>query len=140
MQQQRHCRATEHQPADRQATSADAVFAGWNPRRPQTREAGHRHVRQGWRKFMIPRERLTPKEVQVATLVWQGLTNREIGKIMGTSEQVIKNHLRSTFDKLGVWSRLELAVYVASHGGKNWPPQGLHAGRESAVAAASQMG
>ncbi|MFY9684059.1 MAG: LuxR C-terminal-related transcriptional regulator [Candidatus Sulfotelmatobacter sp.] len=69
---------------------------------------------------MMPRERLTPKETQVATLVWEGLTNREIGKLMGTSEQVIKNHLRSTFDKLGVWSRLELAMYVASHGGKNW--------------------
>ncbi len=70
---------------------------------------------------MMPRECLTPKEVQVAILVWQGLTNREIGKIIGTSEQVIKNHLRSAFDKLGVWSRLELAMYVASHGGKTWP-------------------
>jgi DNA-binding NarL/FixJ family response regulator len=69
---------------------------------------------------MTPRERLTPKEIQVATLVWEGLTNREIGKLMGTTEQVIKNHLRSTFDKLGVWSRLELAMYVASHGGKTW--------------------
>jgi len=69
---------------------------------------------------MMPRERLTPKETQVATLVWEGLTNREIGRLMGTTEQVIKNHLRSTFDKLGVWSRLELAMYVASHGGKNW--------------------
>jgi len=67
---------------------------------------------------MMPRERLTPKEIQVAILVWEGLTNREIGNIMGTSEQVIKNHLRSTFDKLGVWSRLELAMYVAGHGGK----------------------
>jgi len=72
---------------------------------------------------MMPRECLTPKEVQVAILVWQGLTNREIGKIIGTSEQVIKNHLRSAFDKLGVWSRLELAMYVASHGGKNWPTE-----------------
>jgi DNA-binding NarL/FixJ family response regulator len=69
---------------------------------------------------MMPRERLTPKEIQVTTFVWQGLTNREISKLMGTTEQVIKNHLRSTFDKLGVWSRLELAMYVASHGGKNW--------------------
>jgi DNA-binding NarL/FixJ family response regulator len=69
---------------------------------------------------MIPREQLTPKEIQVATLVWEGLTNREISKLMGTTEQVIKNHLRSTFDKLGVWSRLELAMYVAGHGGKNW--------------------
>jgi len=70
---------------------------------------------------MTPSQLLTAKEVQVATLVWEGLTNREIGKVMGTSEQVIKNHLRATFDKLGVWSRLELAMYVASHGGKNWP-------------------
>jgi hypothetical protein len=32
---------------------------------------------------------------------WQGLTNREIGKIVGTTEPVLKNHLlRSTFDKL----------------------------------------
>lgn len=69
---------------------------------------------------MMPCERLTEKETQVATLVWQGLTNREIGRLMGTTEQVIKNHLRSTFDKLGVWTRLELAMYVATHGGKNW--------------------
>jgi DNA-binding NarL/FixJ family response regulator len=69
---------------------------------------------------MTPREHLTPKETQVATLVWEGLTNREIGKLLRTTEQVVKNHLRSTFDKLGVWSRLELAMYVASHGGRKW--------------------
>lgn len=69
---------------------------------------------------MTPCERLTSKEIQIASLVWEGLTNREISKIIGTTEQVIKNHLRSTFDKLGVWSRLELAMYVAGHGGKNW--------------------
>lgn len=69
---------------------------------------------------MTPRERLTAKEAQVATLVWEGLTNREISKLIGTTEQVVKNHLRVTFDKLGVWSRLELAMYVAGHGGKNW--------------------
>jgi DNA-binding NarL/FixJ family response regulator len=75
---------------------------------------------------MTPRERLTPKEIQIAILVWQGLTNREIGKIVGTSEQVIKNHLRSAFDKIGVWSRLELAMYVASHGGKDWLSESEH--------------
>jgi len=69
---------------------------------------------------VTPREHLTSKEIQVATLVWEGLTNREIGKIISTSEQVIKNHLRSIFDKLGVWSRLELAMYVAGHGGRSW--------------------
>jgi hypothetical protein len=33
---------------------------------------------------------------------------------------VVKNYLRTAFDKLGVWSRLELALYIASHGGVNW--------------------
>ena len=69
---------------------------------------------------MQPRDRLTAKELQVATLVWEGLTNREIAVKIGTTEQVVKNYLRSTFDKIGVWSRLELAMYVASHGGANW--------------------
>src|SRR2546425_5432458 len=69
---------------------------------------------------MQPRDQLTAKEVQVATLVWEGLTNREIAVLIGTSEQVVKNYLRTTFDKLGVWSRLELALYVARQGGAGW--------------------
>ncbi len=69
---------------------------------------------------MQPCDRLTAKETQVATLVWEGQTNREIANVIGTTEQVIKNYLRNTFDKLGVWSRLELALYVAAHGGAHW--------------------
>ena len=72
---------------------------------------------------MQPRDRLTVKEVQVATLVWQGLTNKDIAGVLITSEQVVKNYLRTAFDKLGVWTRLELALYVASHGGANWHAQ-----------------
>ncbi len=72
---------------------------------------------------MQPRDRLTVKEVQVATLVWQGLTNKDIARVLLTSEQVVKNYLRTTFDKLGVWTRLELALYVAGHGGANWHVQ-----------------
>ena len=84
---------------------------------------------------MTPRERLTPKEIQIAILAWEGMTNREIGRIVGTSEQVIKNHLRNIFDKLGVWSRLELAMYVAAHGGKTWPDPEPVGYRELAVGA-----
>jgi two-component system nitrate/nitrite response regulator NarL len=69
---------------------------------------------------MPPRDLLTDREREVSALVWQGLTNREIARLLGTSEQVVKNYLRATFDKLGVWSRLELALYVASHGGAGW--------------------
>jgi DNA-binding NarL/FixJ family response regulator len=69
---------------------------------------------------MPPCDRLTVKEAQVAGLVWAGLTNREIAVAIGTTEQVVKNYLRNTFDKLGVWSRLELALYFAGHGGAEW--------------------
>jgi DNA-binding CsgD family transcriptional regulator len=72
---------------------------------------------------MQPRDRLTTKEIQVATLVWQGLTNKDIAGVLLTSEQVVKNYLRTAFDKLGVWTRLELALYVAGHGGANWHMQ-----------------
>jgi DNA-binding CsgD family transcriptional regulator len=72
---------------------------------------------------MQPRDRLTAREIQVATLVWQGLTNKDIARVLLTSEQVVKNYLRTAFDKLGVWTRLELALYVAAHGGLNWHVQ-----------------
>jgi len=74
---------------------------------------------------MQPRDRLTVKEIQVATLVWQGLTNKDIAGLLSTSEQVVKNYLRTAFDKLGVWTRLELALYISAHGGASWQTQSL---------------
>ena len=90
---------------------------------------------------MQPRDRLTAKEIQVATLVWQGLTNKDIARVLITSEQVVKNYLRTTFDKLGVWTRLELALYVAGHGGANWhvqPGNGMLTPAETWSAAAGE--
>jgi DNA-binding NarL/FixJ family response regulator len=78
--------------------------------------AGYAH--EGESNVTTRSEGLNASETQISILVCEGRTNREIGKIVGTSEAVIKNRLRSAFDKLGVWSRLELAMYVASHGGK----------------------
>ena len=79
-----------------------------------------RSVHEQETTVMTPCEDLSRRERRISILVWEGLTNREIAKIVGASEQVIKNHLRRVFDKFGVWSRLELAMYLASHGGKDW--------------------
>ena len=65
---------------------------------------------------MSPNEQMNWTEIDIATLVWQGRTNPEIARLLSTSEQVIKNHLRSIFDKLGVFSRLELAIFALNHG------------------------
>jgi DNA-binding NarL/FixJ family response regulator len=72
-----------------------------------------------WRNWR-PKKTLTSREIEVAALVWSGLTNREIADQIGTTEQVVKNYLGFVFDKVGVWSRLELALYVAANGGGAW--------------------
>ena len=88
---------------------------------------------------MQPRNLLTAKEAQVAMMVWEGLTNRDIARRLNTTEQVVKNYLRNTFDKLGVWSRLELALYVAGHGGSRWP-EALPLPAETAMTATAAAG
>lgn len=54
---------------------------------------------------------LTLKEEQITALVVQGMKNHEISKIVGTTENVIKNYMRVIFDKTGTWTRLELALW-----------------------------
>lgn len=61
------------------------------------------------------RDRLTPKELQIVALVVQGCKNREIAEQLDTKEQVIKNYLRSVYDKTGVSDRLELALFTVHH-------------------------
>jgi DNA-binding NarL/FixJ family response regulator len=46
---------------------------------------------------MSPREQLNSRGIKVATQVWQGRTNPEIALALGTSEQVVKNQLRTAF-------------------------------------------
>jgi DNA-binding NarL/FixJ family response regulator len=58
------------------------------------------------------RDRLTPKEMQVVAVLMQGCKNKEIALRLGTTEQVIKNYLRSIYDKTGVSDRLELALFT----------------------------
>ncbi|HLV85973.1 MAG TPA: LuxR C-terminal-related transcriptional regulator [Candidatus Sulfotelmatobacter sp.] len=58
----------------------------------------------------IPSER----EQRVIQLVAQGLKNREVAKEIGTTEHVVKNYLRVIYDKLGLWNRVELALWYES--------------------------
>jgi DNA-binding NarL/FixJ family response regulator len=61
------------------------------------------------------RDRLTPKEMRIVALIVQGCKNREIAMRLKTTEQVIKNYLRSIYDKTGVSDRLELALFTIPH-------------------------
>jgi DNA-binding NarL/FixJ family response regulator len=61
------------------------------------------------------RDRLTPKEMKIVALIVQGCKNKEIAMRLTTTEQVIKNYLRSIYDKTGVSDRLELALFTIHH-------------------------
>lgn len=55
----------------------------------------------------VPSER----EHRVIQLVAQGLKNSEVASEIGTTEHVVKNYLRVIYDKLGLWNRVELALW-----------------------------
>jgi DNA-binding NarL/FixJ family response regulator len=61
------------------------------------------------------RDRLTPREMQIVALIVQGCKNKEIANRLGVTEQVVKNYLRSVYDKTGVSDRLELALFTIHH-------------------------
>jgi len=60
-------------------------------------------------------KRLTGRELRIIAAIVQGYKNREIAEQLSTTEQVIKNALRTIFDKIGVSDRLELALFVVHH-------------------------
>ena len=62
-----------------------------------------------------PKVQLTPKETLIVSCVTQGMKNKEIALRVGTTEQVVKNYLRSIYDKTGVSDRLELALFTIHH-------------------------
>jgi DNA-binding NarL/FixJ family response regulator len=59
---------------------------------------------------------LTPREEQVVALVADGLSNREVAQELGLCEDTVKTYLFRIFDKLGISSRVELALYAVHHG------------------------
>ena len=61
------------------------------------------------------KDRLSKKELQIVGLLVQGYKNKDIALELNNSEQVIKNYLRSIFDKTGVSDRLELALFTLHH-------------------------
>lgn len=67
---------------------------------------------------------LTRREEDVVRLVQEGMTNRQIAEELQLSEHTIRNNLFRIFDKLGVFTRVELALY-ANHSSKRGPSRAL---------------
>jgi DNA-binding NarL/FixJ family response regulator len=97
-------------------------FAGWLP--PDARaaqvDAALRAVAAGLRVHAIrPQTRnfdalpgeppvlLTPREIEVLGALGNGMTNKEVARLLGISPHTVKFHIESLFGKLGAASRAE---------------------------------
>ena len=78
----------------------------------------------------VPAESLSKREYQVCQAVSQGLTNREIAGKLGLTEHTVKGYLYRIFEKLGVSTRVELALHT-------FTPIPIQAPVKAAAAAAS---
>jgi DNA-binding NarL/FixJ family response regulator len=58
---------------------------------------------------------LTPRELEVVGCIVEGCSNRDIAKQFSLSEETVKRHLSNIFDKTGVSTRLELALFSIAH-------------------------
>src|SRR5215467_733837 len=62
---------------------------------------------------------LTSRELSLVQLVAEGRTNRDISRELHLSEHTVRNYLFRIFNKLGVSTRLELAVYALNQRDSN---------------------
>jgi two-component system, NarL family, nitrate/nitrite response regulator NarL len=60
------------------------------------------------------RYRLTPRELEIVSAVVAGYANKEIAHHFKISEDTVKHHLSNIFDKVGVSTRLELALFAVN--------------------------
>jgi DNA-binding CsgD family transcriptional regulator len=62
---------------------------------------------------LLNRDRLTPREIQIAELVAQGQTNAQIGATLWITENSVKQALKRMFRKLEVSSRAEMVAQLS---------------------------
>ena len=59
---------------------------------------------------------LTRREFEIISKIVSGYANREIARKLSISEDTVKHHITNIFDKVGVYNRLELALFAIHHG------------------------
>lgn len=61
-------------------------------------------------------ESITPREIEVITMIGKGLKSKVIAQRLNISEATVRHHLSSIYSKLGVDDRLNLVIYAFEKG------------------------
>jgi len=96
--------------------------AGYQGKRIEVRFSRQRgqlmcHAREA---LILPK--LTPSESRVAALFSAGMSHKEVAQHLGVSQFTVRNHLKSSYSKLGLHDKAELARYMVAQA-----PAGLQA-------------
>ena len=89
--------------ADDKTSHADAGVARWGAT-PLTPNSGD------------GRRALTPFQEEIAALVAQGLSNREIAERLAVTPEAVSDEIVSMFQLLGLTTRFLIAVWAIEHG------------------------
>ncbi len=63
-----------------------------------------------------PEGALSPRQVQILTLVAQGQTYRQVAETIGIAERTVKYHMAEILDCLHLQNRTQVIAYAAHHG------------------------
>jgi DNA-binding CsgD family transcriptional regulator len=127
LRQRRDCYTTQNGAQDCESSFQPAVSPIWHYRRHQASETRNPFVQEA---IVFANERYgnripSQREHRVIELVAQGLKNRDVADAIGTTEHVVKNYLRVIYDKLGLWNRVELALWYESRRQQPGIPAGV---------------
>ena len=64
---------------------------------------------------------LTPREQEITSLMSEGLSNKQIARVLGICDATVKNHIHSILSKLGVRRRGEAAAQLHRTGSRDLP-------------------
>ncbi len=73
------------------------------------------HDPQGHAPTEPPSVDLSPRELEVARWVAQGMTNAQVGGRLHISPRTVGRHLANIYERLGIHSRAALASVIAAH-------------------------
>jgi DNA-binding NarL/FixJ family response regulator len=102
------------------STPAEAAFLAYHTqKRMAAADASYRVALGNGTEFQtvriadaVPMERLTEREREVARLVSQGATNRDIASTLSITQRTVKAHIGHAFEKLGVNNRVAMATML----------------------------
>ncbi len=71
---------------------------------------------EGGERSELEEQRLSPRQMQILTLVAQGQTYRQVAETLAISEPTVKYHMGEILDRLHLENREQVIAYAAQHG------------------------